>query len=93
MFTSIVIVIVVIYVFGYAGMIIYDLFLKKEPVEFMPKPNQAAVCNRSEYLISYTGRDCHSTSHCRWRVQWKRQRRAISTTTSTLSYSIRVRRC
>ena len=43
MFTSIVIVIVVIYVFGYAGMIIYDLFLKKEPVEFMPKPKDVEI--------------------------------------------------
>lgn len=42
-FTSIVIVIVVIYVFGYAGMIIYDLFIKKEPVEFMPKPRDVEV--------------------------------------------------
>lgn len=43
MFTSIVIVIVVIYVFGYAGMIIYDLFLKKDPVEFMPKPKDVDI--------------------------------------------------
>ena len=43
MFTSIVIVIVVIYVFGYAGMIIFDLFLKKEPVEFMPKPKDVDI--------------------------------------------------
>lgn len=42
-FTSIVIVIVVIYVFGYAGMIIYDLFLKKEPVEFIPKPKDVEI--------------------------------------------------
>lgn len=42
-FTSIVIVIVVIYVFGYAGMIIYDIFLKKEPVEFMPKPKDVDI--------------------------------------------------
>lgn len=42
-FTSIVIVIVVIYVFGYAGMIIYDLFIKKEPVEFMPKPKDVEI--------------------------------------------------
>ena len=42
-FTSIVIVIVVIYVFGYAGMIVYDLFLKKEPVEFMPKPKDVDI--------------------------------------------------
>ena len=42
-FTSIVIVIVVIYVFGYAGMIVYDLFLKKEPVEFMPKAKDVDI--------------------------------------------------
>ena len=42
-FTSIVIFIVVIYVFGYAGMIIYDLFIKKEPVEFMPKPKDVEI--------------------------------------------------
>ncbi|MFW5526449.1 MAG: hypothetical protein ACOCOW_05375 [Prevotella sp.] len=42
-FTSIVIVIVVIYVFGYSGMIVYDLFLKKEPVEFMPKPKDVEI--------------------------------------------------
>lgn len=42
-FTSIVIVIVVIYVFGYAGMIIYDLFLRKDPVEFMPKPKEVEI--------------------------------------------------
>lgn len=42
-FTSIVIVIVVIYVFGYSGMIVYDLFLKKEPVEFMPKPKDVDI--------------------------------------------------
>jgi hypothetical protein len=37
-FTSIVIGVIVVYVLVYAGMIIYDLFIKKEPVEFMPKP-------------------------------------------------------
>ena len=42
-FTSIVIVIVVLYVFGYAGMIVYDLFLKKDPVEFMPKPKDVDI--------------------------------------------------
>ncbi len=31
------------YVFGYAGMIIYDLFLKKDPVEFMPKPKDVEI--------------------------------------------------
>lgn len=42
-FTSIVIVIVVLYVFGYAGMIVFDLFLKKDPVEFMPKPKDVDI--------------------------------------------------
>ena len=42
-FTSIVIVIVLIYVFGYAGMIIFDLFFKKDPVEFMPKPKDVEI--------------------------------------------------
>ena len=42
-FTSIVIVIVVLYVFGYAGMIVFDLFIKKDPVEFMPKPKDVDV--------------------------------------------------
>ena len=42
-FTSIVIVIVFIYVFGYAGMIIFDLFFKKDPVEFMPKPKDVEI--------------------------------------------------
>jgi hypothetical protein len=42
-FTSIVIVIVVLYVFGYAGMIVFDLFIKKDPVEFMPKPKDVDI--------------------------------------------------
>lgn len=42
-FTSIVIVIVFVYVFGYAGMIIFDLFFKKDPVEFMPKPKDVDI--------------------------------------------------
>ena len=42
-FTSIVKVIVFIYVFGYAGMIIFDLFFKKDPVEFMPKPKDVEI--------------------------------------------------
>jgi len=43
MFSTIVIVIVVLYVFGYTGMIVYDLFIKKDPVEFMPKPKDVEV--------------------------------------------------
>ena len=42
-FTSIVIVIVVLYVFGYAGMIVFDLFIKKDPVEFMPMPKDVDI--------------------------------------------------
>ena len=42
-FTSIVIVIVVLYVFGYVGMIVFDLFIKKDPVEFMPKPKDVDI--------------------------------------------------
>ena len=42
-FTSIVIVIVVLYVLGYAGMIVFDLFIKKDPVEFMPKPKDVDI--------------------------------------------------
>ena len=54
MFTSIVIVIVVIYVFGYAGMIIYDLFLKKEPVEFMPKPKDVEIAKQPSVTAQST---------------------------------------
>ena len=42
-FTSIVIGVIVVYVLVYAGMIIYDLFIKKEPVEFMPKPKDVEI--------------------------------------------------
>lgn len=42
-FTSIVIGVIVVYVLVYAGMIVYDLFLKKEPVEFMPKPKDVDI--------------------------------------------------
>ena len=41
--TSIVIGVIVVYVLVYAGMIVYDLFLKKEPVEFMPKPKDVDI--------------------------------------------------
>lgn len=37
LFTSIVIIVGVPYVFYYTGMFIYDLFIKKDPAEFMPK--------------------------------------------------------
>jgi hypothetical protein len=43
MFSTIVIVIVVLYVCGYSGMIINDLFFKKDPVEFMPKPKDVEI--------------------------------------------------
>lgn len=43
MFSTIVIVIVVLYVLGYSGMIINDLFFKKDPVEFMPKPKDVEI--------------------------------------------------
>lgn len=42
-FTSIVIGVIIVYVLVYAGMIAYDLFLKKAPVEFMPKPKDVDI--------------------------------------------------
>lgn len=42
-FTSIVIIVVVLYVLGYTGMIIHDLFIKKDPAEFMPKPKDVEI--------------------------------------------------
>ena len=42
-FTSIVIIVVVLYALGYAGMIIHDLFIKKDPAEFMPKPKDVEI--------------------------------------------------
>ena len=42
-FTSIVIIVVVLYVFYYVGMFIYDLFIKKDPAEFMPKPKDVEI--------------------------------------------------
>lgn len=42
-FTNIVIGVIVVYVLVYAGMIVYDLFLKKDPVEFMPKPKDIDI--------------------------------------------------
>ena len=42
-FTSIVIIVLVLYVLGYTGMIIHDLFIKKDPAEFMPKPKDVDI--------------------------------------------------
>ena len=42
-FTSIVIIVVVLYALGYTGMIIHDLFIKKDPAEFMPKPKDVEI--------------------------------------------------
>jgi len=42
-FTSIVIIVVVLYALGYTGMIIHDLFIKKDPAEFMPKPQDVDI--------------------------------------------------
>ena len=42
-FTSIVIIVVVLYVLGYTGMIIHELFIKKDPMEFMPKPKDVEI--------------------------------------------------
>ena len=43
LFTSIVIIVGVPYVFYYAGMFIHDLFIKKDPAEFMPKPKDVEI--------------------------------------------------
>jgi len=42
-FTSIVIIVGAPYVFYYTGMFIYDLFIKKDPAEFMPKPKDVEI--------------------------------------------------
>lgn len=42
-FTSIVIIVGAPYVFYYTGMFIYDLFIKKDPAEFMPKPKDVDI--------------------------------------------------
>lgn len=42
-FTSIVIIVVVLYALGYTGMIIHDLFIKRDPAEFMPKPKDVEI--------------------------------------------------
>ena len=43
LFTSIVIIVGVPYAFYYTGMIIHDLFIKKDPAEFMPKPKDVEI--------------------------------------------------
>lgn len=42
-FTSIVIIVVVLYALGYTGMIIHDLFIKNDPAEFMPNPKDVEI--------------------------------------------------
>lgn len=41
--SSIVIILVVLLVLDYTGMIIHDLFIKKAPMEFMPKPKDVEI--------------------------------------------------
>ena len=41
--SSIVIILVVLLVLDYTGMIIHDLFIKKDPMEFMPKPKDVEI--------------------------------------------------
>lgn len=115
-FTSIVIIVVVLYVLGYTGMIIHDLFIKKDPAEFMPKPKDVEIdisdeagqfkpitvekSEPSQQSATAKSTSSHTpeeivTAHpiADGRVQWKSRWRAISNTTSSLSDSIRVRRC
>ena len=42
-FTSIVIIVGVVFAFYYTGMFIHDLFIKKDPAEFMPKPKDVDI--------------------------------------------------
>ena len=42
-FTSIVIIVGVVFAFYYTGMFIHDLFIKKDPMEFMPKPKDVEI--------------------------------------------------
>ena len=42
-FTSIVIIVGVVFAFYYTGMFIHDLFIKKDPAEFMPKPKDVEI--------------------------------------------------
>ena len=43
MFSTIVVVIVVLYVLGYIGMITFDLFIKKDPTDLIPKPQDVEI--------------------------------------------------
>ena len=43
MFSTIVVVIVVLYVLGYIGMIFFDLFIKKDPTDLIPKPQDVEI--------------------------------------------------
>ena len=43
MFSTIVVVIVILYVFGYIGMFVFDLFIKKDPTDLIPKPQDVEI--------------------------------------------------
>ena len=43
MFSTIVVVIVVLYVLGYIGMFVFDLFIKKDPTDLIPKPQDVEI--------------------------------------------------
>lgn len=43
MFSTIVVVIVVLYVLGYIGMIFFDLFINKDPTDLIPKPQDVEI--------------------------------------------------
>lgn len=43
MFSTIVVVIVILYVLGYIGMITFDLFIKKDPTDLIPKPQDVEI--------------------------------------------------
>ncbi|EGN57487.1 hypothetical protein PRBRB14_21460 [Hallella multisaccharivorax DSM 17128] len=43
MFSTIVVVIVVLYILGYIGMITFDLFIKKDPTDLIPKPQDVEI--------------------------------------------------
>lgn len=43
MFSTIVVVIVILYVLGYIGMIFFDLFIKKDPTDLIPKPQDVEI--------------------------------------------------
>ena len=42
-FSTIVIAVIILYALGYAGMIVYDLFLRKDAADFMPKPRDMEI--------------------------------------------------